>query len=358
MKCPNHPERMAAKTIGYCGECVTFDGSLLSHSNEVHSRLRTKVGLVETVPNEGGLVCPDCGNHCRMSEGDVGFCHNRTVSKSKVKRRYGEAVPVSWYFDPLPTNCVADWVCPVTKSQKLDLGANRLKNLAVFYGACNSDCLFCQNSSYQNMMKSGAPLMTPEELANSADDKTACVCYFGGDPACNPIHSLETSELLYTKWQTRVCYETNGNISGKWLDRIAGIVRESGGTIKFDLKAISPNLYRTLTGVRNNAILKNFRRLAKLGKGRDGEFLVASVLLIPGYIGLREIELLCSFIAINDPTIPTALLGFYPHHHMIDLPRTSRLHARDAFRIARECGLENVRIGNEGLLSSENYNFE
>ncbi|MFW9850787.1 MAG: radical SAM protein [Candidatus Thorarchaeota archaeon] len=337
---------------------MTFDTSLLSQSLSVHTRLRNKAGLVGTVPSKGVNICPDCGNHCRLNENEVGFCHNRLSAKLEVSRRYNDAVPVTWYFDPLPTNCVADWVCPVTKSQKLDLGLGRLKNLAVFYGSCNSDCLFCQNSSYQRMMKSGEPLMTPKELADVSDEKTACVCYFGGDPACNPIHSLETSNLLYTQWQMRVCYETNGNISGKWLDRIAGIVRESGGTMKFDLKAISPNLYQTLTGIKNNAVLKNFRRLAALGKNREREFLVASILLIPGYIGLKEIELLCSFISIYDPTIPTALLGFYPHHHMIDLPRTSRQHASAAIQVARECGLENVRIGNEGLLSNNPYNYE
>ncbi len=358
MKCPNHSDRIATKTLGYCGECVTFDEKLLTRSLDAHYSLRKNSGLVESIPNDGNLTCQDCGNHCKLKEGEIGFCHNRTATKKEVTRRYGKAVPVSWYFDPLPTNCVADWVCPVTKSHNIDLGPNRLKNLAVFYGSCNSDCIFCQNSSYQDMMRLGSSLMTPKELANAADDKTACVCYFGGDPACNPIHSLKTSEILYTKHQTRVCYETNGNISGKWLDKIAGIVRESGGTMKFDLKAISPNLYRTLTGIKNNTVLKNFKKLASLGKDRVGEFLVSSILLIPGYIGRKEIELLCSFISICDPTIPTALLGFYPHHHMKDLPRTSRQHAYAAREIAIDCGLENVRIGNEGLLSVDSYIFE
>jgi len=358
MMCPKHPDRIVSRSLGYCGECATYDDSLVPGAINVHSRNRGKIGLIRTVPAEGSLVCPDCGNHCRLDVGDTGFCHTREGTENGVARRFERRAIVSSYFDPLPTNCVADWVCPVTKSQELGHGKSRLKNLAVFYGSCNSDCLFCQNSSYQTMMKSEKPLMTPEELADIADENTACVCYFGGDPACNPIHSLETSELLFTKWQTRVCYETNGNISGKWLEKIAGVVRESCGTIKFDLKAISPNLYRTLTGIRNNVVLKNFRHLANQGKGRDNEFLVTSILLIPGYINLKEVDLLCSFIANCDPTIPTALLGFSPHHQMIDLPRTSRRHAADGFRIARECGLENVRIGNEGLLSSATYVYE
>lgn len=58
---------------------------------------------------------------------------------------------VSWYYDPLPTNCVAAWVCPAgtgagypeyAYSRGVEYG---YKNLAVFYQASSFDCLFCQN---------------------------------------------------------------------------------------------------------------------------------------------------------------------------------------------------------------------
>lgn len=313
-------------------------------------------GLVPEVPRNGNIVCPECGNHCRLTEGDFGFCNLRTAIDGKIVEIYPGKAIVSWYFDPLPTNCVADWVCPVTSDGKQNTGRKRLKNFAVFYGSCCSDCLFCQNLSYQDMMKLGTPLMTPEELANVSDDKTACICYFGGDPACNPGHSVETSRILMQK-DIRVCFETNGNISGKWLDTIADIVWKSKGTIKFDLKAITSSLYTALTGIQNEVVLRNFRNLSIQGKQRESEFLIASILLIPGYIGVSEIGLLCEFIADCDPKIPTALLGFHPHHAMADLPRTSKAHAEAAYAIAKETGLSNVRVGNKHLLSNEDYDF-
>lgn len=200
--------------------------------------------------------------------------------------------------------------------------------------------------------------MTAEELASVANDRTACVCYFGGDPACNPVHSLETSRLLYQSRQIKVCYETNGNISSKWLRPIADVVKGSGGTLKFDLKAITPQVYTALTGVSNKVVLANFEKLAKEGRARIGEFLVVSILLVPGYIGMSELKRLAQFIADLDPTIPTALLGFSPHHVMSDLPRTSRAHAEAAKIVATEVGLSNVRIGNVGLLSTASYSHE
>ncbi|MHA2350987.1 MAG: radical SAM protein [Candidatus Thorarchaeota archaeon] len=359
MLCPNHHAdgRLISRSIGYCQVCLEENPSLSETVVGFHGELRERESLVPHVPSAGNTVCPECGNHCRLDDDAVGFCNLRVAQKGKIIERYPDKAVVSWYFDPLPTNCVADWVCPVTTKKELGLGRNRLNNLAVFYGSCSSDCLYCQNSSYQNMMATGKPLMTPDELAGEANEYTACVCYFGGDPACNPRHSLEVSKRLIEQHQTRVCYETNGNISGKWHNHIADTVWKSGGTIKFDLKAFSPSLYSALTGITNGVVLRNFRKLSVKGKDRENEFLVASILLVPGYIGESEIQKLCDFIADCDPTVPTALLGFHPHHAMTDLPRTSRYHADAASIIAKDCGLTNVRIGNKHLLSSDNYRF-
>jgi len=200
--------------------------------------------------------------------------------------------------------------------------------------------------------------MTPEELANVVDSRTACVCYFGGDPGCNAEHSISTSTYIHEKWKIPICYETNGNFSRKYLERIADVVLQSRGTLKFDLKAINSNLYLALTGVSNKTVLRNFRHLAKIGHTREHEFLVASILLVPGYVGISETERLCRFIAECDVTIPTVLLGFYPHNHMRDLPRTSRNHAYECRKAALATGLMNVRIGNVGLLSQEEYCIE
>ncbi|MFX1559124.1 MAG: radical SAM protein [Promethearchaeota archaeon] len=357
MICPNHETegRIISQSIGICSKCIRE--GVQSVAQQTHEMLRERDQLVPAVPTGGVYTCSDCGNHCKINEGDIGFCNIRTVEDGKVVDRYPDEAVVSWYFDPLPTNCVADWVCPVTSERELGFGRKRLKNLAVFYGSCNSDCLFCQNASYRNMMAKGVPRLTPRELANVADEYTPCVCYFGGDPACNPAHSLETSKLLNEERLVRICYETNGNISKKWLESIASIVADTGGTFKFDIKAVTPAIYQALTGISNSTMLRNFKELSALKKEREGEFLVTSILLVPGYIDIPEVRSICRFIAENDPTIPTALLGFYPHHAMRDLPRTSRAHAQVALETAKDEGLTNVRIGNLGLLGSDDYFF-
>ena len=64
----------------------------------------------------------------------------------------------------------------------------------------------------------------------------------------------------------------------------------------------------------------------------------------------EEVREISRFIANLDTSIPYSLLAFYPHFMMRDLPLTQKKLAEDCLRIAREEGLEKVRIGNVHLL--------
>ena len=127
---------------------------------------------------------------------------------------------------------------------------------------------------------------------------------------------------------------------------------ESGGCVKFDLKAYDENVHLALTGVTNRRTLENFRRLAALSiKRPDPPFLIASTLLVPGYVDEIEISNLSRFIAELNPAIPYTLLGYYPHFYMTDLPRASWKHAQRCVGICREAGLLRVKLGNPHLFS-------
>ncbi|MBM4428993.1 MAG: radical SAM protein, partial [Chloroflexi bacterium] len=71
-----------------------------------------------------------------MAEGETGYCGLRTNDGGKLKHFAGTPAKglLQWYFDPLPTNCVADWVCGGHTQRGYT-------NLAVFYGACSFNCL-------------------------------------------------------------------------------------------------------------------------------------------------------------------------------------------------------------------------
>ncbi|MEM4724736.1 MAG: hypothetical protein QXP01_06965, partial [Candidatus Hadarchaeum sp.] len=109
---------------------------------------------------------------------------------------------------------------------------------------------------------------------------------------------------------------------------------------------------RALTGSSNERTLQNFAAVAAYVQRRpQPPLLIASTLLVPGYVDAQEVRQLAAFIASLNPSIPYALLGFYPHFYMHDLPTTSVRHAEEARAAAQEAGLQNVRIGNRHLLA-------
>ena len=135
------------------------------------------------------------------------------------------------------------------------------------------------------------------------------------------------------------------------LDAAVRYSLETGGCIKFDLKAFDDGLSRALMGVSNQRTMENFRRAAeRFGERPDLPLVVASTLLVPGYVDAEQVGLIAEFIAAINPQIPYALLAFAPNFYMTDLPFTSAQDAREAEEAARTAGLSNVRVGNRHLL--------
>ena len=126
---------------------------------------------------------------------------------------------------------------------------------------------------------------------------------------------------------------------------------KSGGCIKVDLKAWNANIHYALCGCDNTPVLENFARLSRwIGQRPDPPLLLASTLLVPGYVDEDEIYGLASFIAGLSPDIPYSLLGFAPQFSLNDFPTTSREQAEACLDAALNAGLRRVRIGNSHLL--------
>jgi len=137
----------------------------------------------------------------------------------------------------------------------------------------------------------------------------------------------------------------------KFLDEMVDVSLVSGGCIKFDLKAFDEGIHRALCGVSNQRTLENFKKLAAFAQQRpEPPFLLASTLLVPGYIDEVEVESLAKFVASIDKTIPYSLLAFHPQFYMRDLPTTTKALAIRCMERAKSAGLKFVRIGNVHLL--------
>jgi pyruvate formate lyase activating enzyme len=294
-----------------------------------------------------------------MSEGQSGYCGLRKNEAGRLTGASSQYGNLSWYHDPLPTNCVGDWVCAGGTGSGYPQFAHCRgpqvghSNLAVFFLACSFNCLFCQNWHFKQQIQRW-PQVPVRQLVDAVDGRTSCICYFGGDPSPQLPFSLAAARIARESKPDgvlRVCWETNGSMSPRLLDRIMETAADSGGCVKFDLKSWDDTLHLALTGATNRRTLSNFRRAGKdIGRRPEPPPLIASTLLVPGYIDEVEVGRIADFIASVQPDIPYSLLAFHPCYHMSDMPLTSRQQAEACLAAARQAGLTRVSIGNQHLL--------
>jgi len=350
-----------SKQLQVCLNCIRErPEDALSIAMQAHKNSRLAFGLPEQPPKaEDGITCNLCVNECKIPNNEVGYCGLRKNIDGKLIGVSYEEGNFSWYYDPLPTNCVGSWVCPAGTGAGYPKYAYSLgpeygyKNLAVFFHGCSFNCLYCQNWHFKERTFNFEKIKL-DKFVSYIDDKTSCICYFGGDPTPQTPFVINASRTAIERNKgkiLRICWETNGSMHKSFLKEIIEIALISGGCIKFDLKAWNENLHIALTGVTNKRTLENFKLVSdKIRERPIPPLLIASTLLLPGYIDEEEIRNIARFIKSIDPDIPYSLLGFYPHFYMSDIPFTSKSDAIKYFKIAKQEGLKNVKIANIHLL--------
>ncbi len=340
-KCSRCESPFTARAIGLCVDClrsITDRAEIAS----IHDPDRQAFGLPRKPPaSPEGKRCALCANACRMAPGERGFCGLHSNENGRLAHRVPKGSALAhMYRDPLPTNCCAAWFCS---------GSNeRGYNLAVFFYGCNFDCLFCQNASHKEIAR--APSIGEDEVVLAAlDPDVRCVCYFGGSPEPQMDYALRVSERIIEESGNtkRICWEWNGCGNPELVERAAGLSRRSGGVVKFDLKARSPDVALALCGVGNARSFENFSRVAKAFP--EGNTLTATTLLVSYYVDAEEVSSIARFIADINSAIPYSLLIFHPDFCMDDLPVTPKKQVDECYRVAKR-HLERVNIGNIHLL--------
>ncbi|MHC4401867.1 MAG: radical SAM protein, partial [Planctomycetota bacterium] len=142
-----------SRAVGLCAACIREDVEANDlKAAEAHCQSRRRFGLPESPPRtEDGVRCSHCANACKMGDRQAGYCGIRRAVEGRLVGGDSAGAAVTWYRDPLPTNCVADWVCPAstaagyTEFTDTEDAERGYHNLAVIYEACSFNCLFCQN---------------------------------------------------------------------------------------------------------------------------------------------------------------------------------------------------------------------
>jgi len=328
MKCKICGRETHTKAIPICSECARTE-----KAKEFVSVLHEGTNRIGS---EGRFKCRLCSNKCGFD--DRSLCGLKFVKNGKyVSLTDSNRAVLSYYEDPLPTNCCNSWFCRGSILNGV--------NLAIFYYGCNFDCLYCQNWTHKIVSEKN--IVRIEDIVEKAmPERVRCICHFGGSPEPQLPFAINFSRKVLKRKHIMVCWEWNGAGREKLALKAAKLSWESGGTVKFDLKAWNSNLHEILTGRSNEQTLRNFEKVFD----RYPETLSATTLLVPYYVDEREVGEIAKFISSLDSEIPYSLLIFHPDFRLSDMPITPKRQVLKCYETAKKY-LKRVHIGNLHLLT-------
>ncbi|HIQ30475.1 MAG TPA: radical SAM protein [Candidatus Caldiarchaeum subterraneum] len=352
------------KAVGVCRRC------LLERMEEAveaalkhHAEARVKFNLPPFPPKtRGGVRCTLCAAECIMQDGEVGYCGIRKAENSRIKSlSTPDKALLHYYLDPHVTNCCNAYFCPAGTGCGYPKYAVKpgpetgYYNLALFFYGCSFNCLFCQNWNHKILNQ--AKLTSADEIVNLTlgNRRITCWCWFGGSAEPQLPFALNASRLVLERKPegrlVRICWEWNGDGHSALVRRAAELSYESGGNVKFDLKAWNKPIHIALTGMDNERVLRNFELVYRgfYERRRGVPVLGATTLLVPHYVDEEEVGEIARFVASLDDEIPYNLLVFHPDFMMDDIPATPEKQVWSCYKAAKKY-LKNVNVSNLHLL--------
>ncbi len=190
-----------------------------------------------------------------------------------------------------------------------------------------------------NKLKPEQILLSPQGYGPARN----IVAFTGGDLACQPEWYCQTAtkikELNLDLW---VLFETNGyGLTPQNLD----LFKKSGiDSFWLDIKAWDKEIHKKLTGAENDRILELPGEI--LEKNFTLEVLS---LYIPGWVEEDQIEKIARHLAKVNRQIPFTILAFFGEYKLKAVPSPNLNQMLKAYQVAKEAGLEKVRLGNLSL---------
>ncbi|MFH1665115.1 MAG: AmmeMemoRadiSam system radical SAM enzyme [Candidatus Omnitrophota bacterium] len=274
------------------------------------------------------VQCVLCPRKCILDTGQRGLCTVR-VNKDGTLYTLGYGNPVAVHIDPIEKKPFFN-VMPGARA------------FSIAVAGCNMRCLFCQNWQISQARPDETLNydMPPERVVFEAK-KNDCefIVYTYTEPTVFYEYMLDISKLA-KKEGLRNAMHTCGYINPEPLEELLGYM----DAVNVDLKGFNEGFYRKMGML---AELKPVLETIKAVKAR-GVWLELTNLLIPGQNDdPEEIRRMCLWIKDNvGAEVPLHFSRFTPSFKLQNLPPTPVEKLEEAYRIAKDAGLEYVYIGN------------
>ena len=277
-------------------------------------------------------VCPICPHHCRLKEGEAGFCRARANQGGTVRSlSYGKLTSAA--LDPI---------------EKKPLYHFRPGSAIFSVGTfgCNLRCPFCQNYTISQAGAdgfSGSPLAMekarPEDVVHAAsrlarEAGNIGVAFTYNEPLVGFEFVRDTASLL-REAELAVVLVTNGQIeSGLW-ERLLPLVDAAN----IDLKGFTQDFYDWIGGD-----LETTKEAIRLAAVR-GVHVEVTTLVIPTKNDSREeMDAEGAWLASISPEIPLHLSRYFPRYRT-EIPGTP-VETLQGLRAVAQKHLRRVHLGN------------
>ena len=272
------------------------------------------------------VTCELCFHHCKLEEGQTGFCRARGCREGAVvPLNYGKLTSLA--LDPI---------------EKKPLRRFRPGSLILSAGSfgCNLRCPFCQNHEISMTGETGIQTaeVSPELLASKAAELrprgNIGVAYTYNEPLVGYEYVRDCASLVHERGMVNVLV-TNGTIEEALWRQLLPLI----DAVNIDLKGFTPAWYKRLDGD-----LETVKRSIALAAERS--HVEVTTLLVPGENdSAEEIRELAQWLASVSQEIPLHLSRFFPRYQMTDRPPTP---VERVYQLAEEARayLSHVYTGN------------
>jgi pyruvate formate lyase activating enzyme len=225
----------------------------------------------------------------------------------------------------------------VTYTEKRDrVTAYHASDLCRCCGKCVTDV---RSESCPNVLDPAQVILSPQGWGPARN----IIGFTGGDLTCCPEFYAESTKLIKKNTNLFVLIETNGY--GLTPENLRVLRRAGVDSFWLDIKAFDNTVHKKLTGVSNNRILEVPQEI------KDSGFVLEVLsLYIPNWVETDQIKKIAELLVEVDPEIPFTILAYFPAYKMtVRSPTLDEMVT--AYDAAREVGLQNVRMGNLGVVS-------
>jgi pyruvate formate lyase activating enzyme len=274
------------------------------------------------------ILCELCPRHCKMHEGQRGFCFVRqNINGEMVLTTYGRSS--GFCVDPV-------------EKKPLNHFYPGTSILSFGTAGCNLGCKFCQN---WDISKSREFDRLTEEASPLAIAR--CAKQLG----CKSVAFTYNDPVIFAEYAIDIAKECR-TLGIKTVAVTAGYISECArkefyeymDAANVDLKGFTEDFYKNITLGSLEAVLSTLKFL----KHETNVWFEITTLLIPGENDAEEeIDAMSRWIFKElGPDVPLHFTAFHPDYRMMDHPSTPALTLTRSRNIAMRNGLHYVYTGN------------